>query len=283
MSVYWGNTGEPMPNRNLFSLMIMLMLGTLMLGANCTIPTDDDDSAGDDDDSAGDDDDSAGDDDDSAGDDDDSADPILPMAIQTLDIYCEGDPDLARAQSGHWEFVLNVEGYASDVKLFMWDGFGIDGNNQTIHFQDDNQPWELSNIDYSDELGQWDEYAIGTGELDILGNTVPALEIHDNITDAEAASGTILDCYDGNSQPNVENHNYMVCATDFYDDTNNQCWFCGDDLGDGVFWMGTIEQPGGDYEVGLWTDPTDNTVYEVTTDITTDAAACIRTSTLVDL
>ena len=275
-----------MPTRSLFSLMLTLLLGTLLLGANCTLPVDDDDSS-DDDDSAGDDDDSAGDDDDSAGDDDDSALPTLPMAITALDVYCEGDPALARAQSGHYGFLLSVEGYATDVKLFMWDGFGIDGNNQTIHFQDDNQPWTMSNTDYSwPDLGQWDEYAIGRGEAggafpitDVDGSDVPELQIHDNITDAEANSGTILDCYDGNAQPNVENHNYMVCATDFYDDSNKQCWFCGDDLGDGVFWMGTINQPGGDYEVGLWTDPADQTVYEVTTDITTDASLCVRTST----
>ena len=250
----------------LVNAVINLVGGSLLEGMKIALPTFGG-PAGDDDDSA------------TAGDDDDSAAPILPMALTSVDVYCEGDPSLARAQSGSWEFLVTLEGYASEVKLFMWDGFGIDGNNPTIHFQDDNQPWELSNTDYSDKLGQWDEYAIGTGDTDVVGANVPDLEIHQTIADAEAANGTIMDCYDANSQPNVENHNYMVCATDFYDATNNQCWLCGDDLGDGVFWMGAIHQPGGDYEVGVWTDPADNTVYEVTSDITTDADACIRTST----
>lgn len=102
---------------------------------------------------------------------------------------------------------------------------------------------------------------------------MPNLPIQQTLSDADAADGTILDCYDSNSQPNVELNNYMVCAIDWHDAVNAQCYFCGFDLGEDVWWMGAAAD-NTLFQVGLWTDPTDGTVYRVTTDVTSDPAAC---------
>ncbi|MCO4771656.1 MAG: hypothetical protein KDA24_16605, partial [Deltaproteobacteria bacterium] len=220
-----------------------------------------------------DDDDSAGDDDDSAGDDDDSGPDPLVMDLTYMDVYCEA----TGADDGEYIFTTEFTGYAENVWFFMWDGFTFDD----AHFQDSTQPWELSNLDYSAEDSQWDIYGLGGGGDDAFGDPVPDVGIYGVIADAEAANGTILDCYDDNSQPNVEVHNYMVCATDFNDETNAQCYFCGEDLGEDVFWMGSLAD-NNDYQVGLWTDPTDDTVvYQVTSEVTNDPDACTLSSTLL--
>ena len=257
-----------MLNKNLFLLMLTL-LGTSLLASGCPIPGSDDD------DSAGDDDDSAGDDDDSAGDDDDSGPDPLVMDLTNLDVYCEGDSSLAREQAGEYVVTVDLEGWGDDVKFFLWDGF----TSSDAHFQDENQPWSLSNLAFLPD-GQADTWGIGGGGFDADGAAVPDLPIHQTIGDAVAAEGTILDCYDVNSQPNVEVHNYMVCATDFHDPLNAQCYFCGEDLGEDVFWMGSVAD-NSMYQVGLWTDPSDDTVYQVTTEVTNDPEACTLSSTLL--
>ena len=264
-----------MLNRNLFSLTLMLLLGVLLLGADCGgVTGDDDDSAGDDDDS------SVGDDDDSAvGDDDDSAttEP-LPLNLTNLDIYCESDPDLARDRAGDFAVTVEFEGYAEDVVFFIWDAYTSGGG----HFQDEAQPFWLSNLDYSLEDGQWDIWGLGGGGDDADGNAVPDLGIWSTIADANANNGTILDCYDANSNPNVELHNYMVCGVDYYDKNTKQCYFCGEDLGEDVFWMGSLADNTA-YQVGLFTDPNTDEVWQVTTDVTSDAGACTFDSATIDL
>ena len=250
-----------MLNKNLFLLMLTL-LGTSLVATGCPVTGDDDDSAGDDDDSAG--------------DDDDSAPAPLVMDLINLDVFCEGDSSLAREKAGDYVVTVEFQGWGSDVKFFLWDGF----TSSDAHFQDENQPWSLSNIEYSPVDGQWDIWGIGGGGNDVNGAAVADLPIHQTIVDAVDAGGTILDCYDANDQPNVEVHNYMVCATDFHDVANAQCYFCGEDLGEDVFWMGGVAD-NTMYQVGLWTDPTDATVYQVTTEVTNDPDACTLSSTLL--
>ena len=249
-----------MLNKNLFSLLLMLMMGALA-GTGCGIVGDDDDSAGDDDDSA-------------VGDDDDSAPDPLVMDLSYIDVFCQAESTstTTRDTLGQYFLTVEFEGYAENVQLFMWDANTFEGS----HFQDEGQPWELGNIDFSDpvtEPAQWDIYGFGGDDVD--GEALPALFIEESIADANAVAapdyGTILDCYDGNDVPFVDQHNYMVCATDFNDETNAQCYFCGEDLGDDVYLMGA-HADNNDYQVGLWTDPNDNTVYEVTVDVTTDGS-----------
>jgi len=263
---------------NKFLLMLALLLGSALVTTGC--PTgggdDDDSAAGDDDDSA------AGDDDDSAaGDDDDSAagpDPLV-MDLTYLDVFCESDPALARGatQAGDYIVTVEFEGYADDVWFWMWDGY----QSSNAHFMDEAAPWALANLDYSDEDSQWDIWGIGGEGEDADGNAIPPLGIWQSIGDANTNGGTILDCYDANSNPNVEVHNYMVCATDWNDETNAQCYFCGEDLGNDVFWMGAVADNTA-YQVGLWTDPTDDSiVYQVTTDVTNDPEACTLDSEIV--
>ena len=279
-----------MLNKNLY-MMLLALLGLALTGCPTTGGDDDDSAAGDDDDSAaGDDDDSAaGDDDDSAaGDDDDSAPTPMPMDLTFLDVFCEGDPDLAdqpdKGQAGQQagQFVVTVEfsGYADNVWFWLWDGFQF----QSAHFQDTSAPWALSNLNFTDVPGQeTDTWGIGGGGDDAFGSAVPDLPIYQTIADAEANSGTIIDCYDANSQPNVEVHNYMVCATDFNDATNAQCYFCGEDLDNDVFLDGGVAD-NTMFKVGYFTDDqgtmdtSDDVVYQATVDVTGDTEACTLSS-----
>jgi|GEM_PF-3575619 len=207
--------------------LVFPALATAVLLPFATLPgcpildDDDDDSTGDDDDSSGDDDDSA------AGDDDDAAPDPLPLDLLELEISCTGTAG-ARAQSSTWEFFADFEGWshALDViVLYMWDEYTFEGR----HYIDG--PFEMNNFDFSDEVSQWDQH-----DLTVTG--------WDTIEEAAAAdAGTILDCFDANSNPN--SHNVMVCGYDDLDEAqeNPLCWLCGNGLGGADTQGGTVGAP----------------------------------------
>lgn len=194
--------------KNLQLLMMLLAMG-LFATAGCGVGVDDDDDSavGDDDDSA------AGDDDDTAvGDDDDSAagPEALELGFTAMNVTCEGSAPSARDQTSTYTVTIDFEGWASDVQMYMWDGFPYEG----AHWIDASQPFAMTNTDY-DDYEQWDQWQA-------------VYDSYDTIGEADANDGTIMDCFDSNSNSQVEDHNYTVCATDYLDDMR-ECYFCGGD------------------------------------------------------
>jgi hypothetical protein len=222
-----------------------MLVGLSLAAAGCPIVTDDDDSAVGDDDSAGDDDDTA-DDDDSAGDDDDSAEAPPPLELVSFSVSCDQS---ARAMSGSWHIELDFIGWTDQAVFFMWDGYTF----QDEHYIDAHQPW-------APEKGPYTEPPDPLGYTD---NRYVDFDAWDTIQEAEDNSGTILDCYDDGGNPNVEVHNYMFCANDYWDLLSWDCWFCGEDVG------GTATSNG---DVGAWDDGTESYTWSIDYD-------CERTST----
>ena len=88
---------------------------------------------------------------------------------------------------------------------------------------------------------------------------------YSSLGEAELEEQTILRCYDSTGVPLVELRNYMVCATDA-EDESEQCWFCGDNFGSpaasaegpmGV--VGGYEGPAGSYAASQTWSSTDFT------------------------
>ncbi|MCP4870354.1 MAG: hypothetical protein GY898_16745 [Proteobacteria bacterium] len=223
-------------------LHLLIALGAMTALAACgAIPTgdDDDSSVSDDDDFSDDDDSAAGDDDDdsSAGDDDDSAvEPDPVMELDVVEIACVDEVE-GRDLTTTWTVTVEVFGWLENPVFFMWDQVPFEGH----HFIDSNQPW----------IDGWDNTDFGSdGAYDVWEIT---FEAHDNISDAEATDGTILRCYDSGGNLQIEEFNYMVCATDFFYGTEG-CAFIGYDFGEAA---GTTANPVG--TVGAYDDGAGNT------------------------
>ena len=246
------------------SLHLLTLLGLAFALVACPsfpVGDDDDDSVGDDDDvsddddSAGDDDDSAGDDDDSAGDDDDSAvDPDPEMELDVVEIACVDEVE-GRDLTTTWTITVDVFGWLENPIWFMWDQLPYEG----YHFIDSTQPWiggddGWSNIDFGSD-GEYD-----TWEL--------VIEAHDNIPDAEAALGTIFRCYDSGGNLQIDEFNFMLCATDFFYG-DESCAFIGYDFGEDA---GTTANPLG--TVGGYDDGEGN-VWNADVNVTPDDESAV--------
>lgn len=219
-----------------------LFAAAAVLGAGCGL-IGDDDSAMDDDSSMGDDDDSSmGDDDDdsSMGDDDDSAmTPEYPLELDVLAIDCTGNS----GTSSMWNFDLSTIGWVDfgGAWLFMWDGYTFEDE----HYIDAWAPFQMTNTEFSDEVAQWDHHVLDVEAFSTIG---AAEDAHGT----DGVAGTILQCNDALGTPNVEVHNYMVCATDYLDATMQHCWVCAPDLGEASIGdTGTVGEFDGD--TGSWT------------------------------
>jgi hypothetical protein len=137
------------------------------------------------------------------------------MEIDVVEIACVDEIE-GRDLTSTWTITVDVFGWLEDPILFIWDQIPY----ETYHFIDSDQPWRdtsWDNLDW-DPNGLWDSWAI-------------SFEGHDNIPDAEAVGGTVFRCYDSNHVEQIEEFNYMICATDSHYG-GETCVFIGYDFGE---------------------------------------------------
>jgi len=229
-----------------FLHLMLLLVAAFAVTACSGIPDDDDDSSDDDDsatddDDIADDDDSADDDDDddsAIGDDDDSAEePDPELELSVVEIACV-DEVAGRDLTSTWTITVDVLGWLENPVFFMWDQFAFDN----YHYIDSTQPWiddDWTNPDFTSDP-YTDTWTV-------------TFEGYDDIGEAEAADGTVFRCYDSGGNLQIEEFNFMLCATDFFYG-DESCAFIGFDFG---AMAGTTANPMG--TVGGFDDGAGNT------------------------
>jgi hypothetical protein len=170
-----------------------------------------------------------------------------PMELDAIEISCSAEAGPGNVHSA-WNVELNVTpGWiASDsLELFLWDGNTFDATwANDVHYVD---AW-LPLTDWTnDESGDFSSY--DTWSTDFMG--------YSTLGDAQTNDGTFLKCVDSNGVPQIENRDFMVCATDFTYPDVTECWFCGNYYGEAAGTNSVDHGTVGSYEDG--TDTWDST------------------------
>ena len=151
--------------------------------------------------------------------------PDAPEAtLNSIEISCTdlgGDTETSGNHST-WTVDLFIEpGWldASDMALFMWD-------RNAGRYIDPHQPFTSWENTASGDFGSYDDWSIS---LDGWA-TIP--ETADAQADTSTPEATLLKCRDSAGGSQVENRDFMVCATDFNYLDLSHCWFCGEGFGE---------------------------------------------------
>ncbi len=164
------------------------------------------------------------------------------MELDAIEVSCSEEAGPGNIHSA-WNVELNVEpGWiaSGSLSLFLWDGNTFNANwANDVHYVDAWLPVGTWNNDESGDYSLYDTWSTDFDGYSDLG-------------DAQTNDGTFLKCVDSAGVPQIENRDFMVCATDFTYPAVSECWYCGNSFGEAA---GTNSVDHG--TIGMWDDGTD--------------------------